>query len=553
MSLASPNRGYPLERITGDVGTMSRWVDQFEVVAEHLTALRGAAARTSGCAGVGKAVSGARKDAVAILSVIGPDVALAQTLGEALSAYAQAHDAHAQKANALIEEIESAHTRFETLGRAADSAGRGALAASRLDDPVALEKAQDEATEQIGARDRAEDELNELWLEYERHFGAWEEAYDAAVRALVPSESVPVTLEARDFLDALLSADTPEEVLRLWLSRPELQDEVINAHPEIVGAMDGIPALVRVAANRLNAPGWIAEAEADLAVEGISDERAAFLRSEIAYLRQVMSDDDPVQLYLYDRDSSRIIEMIGTPSPETEKVITYVPGTFTSLGDFYTGGAQQIAGYLADQVPGTVAFVYKDGPFPGENPDVGGIDMFRIGEANDPDRALAAGQQLARFQAGMRADPLLGTAEHDAFGHSWGLANVTSSEVAGAHYDKVISLSGAGMLDAWKPSRDTSYTDLSYNDILQSGQGLGLVWGGNNPREHPAFEHGEYYEGPHDDQLADSASVPSSGYPAVYVPLDDIGVLMDNHNLIATTATANDKALNEMLNLVIGR
>jgi hypothetical protein len=364
---------------------------------------------------------------------------------------------------------------------------------------------------------------------------------------------VPVTLEARDFLDALLSADTPEEVLRLWLSRPELQDEVINAHPEIVGAMDGIPALVRVAANRLNAPGWIAEAEADLAVEGISDERAAFLRSEIAYLRQVMSDDDPVQLYLYDRDSSRIIEMIGTPSPETEKVITYVPGTFTSLGDFYTGGAQQIAGYLADQVPGTVAFVYKDGPFPGENPDVGGIDMFRIGEANDPDRALAAGQQLARFQAGMRADPLLGTAEHDAFGHSWGLANVTSSEVAGAHYDKVISLSGAGMLEAWKPSRDTSYTDLSYNDILQSGQGLGLVWGGNNPREHPAFEHGEYYEGPHDDQLADSASVPSSGYPAVYVPLDDIGVLMDNHNLIATTATANDKALNEMLNLVIGR
>lgn len=212
MSLASPNRGYPLEKITGDVGTMSRWVDQFEVVAEHLSALRGAAARTTECAGVGKAVSGARGDAAAILSVIGPDVALAQTLAEALTAYARAHDAHAQKANALIEEIENAHVQHETLGRAADSAGRGALAASRLDDPAALEKAEDEATAQIGARDRAEEELNELWSEYERHFGAWEEAYDAAVRALVPSESVPVTLEARDFLDALLSADTPEDV-----------------------------------------------------------------------------------------------------------------------------------------------------------------------------------------------------------------------------------------------------------------------------------------------------------------------------------------------------
>lgn len=86
MSLASPNRGYPLEKITGDVGTMSRWVDQFEVVAEHLSALRGAAARTTECAGVGKAVSGARGDAAAILSVIGPDVALAQTLAEALTA-----------------------------------------------------------------------------------------------------------------------------------------------------------------------------------------------------------------------------------------------------------------------------------------------------------------------------------------------------------------------------------------------------------------------------------------------------------------------------------
>ncbi len=70
--------------------------------------------------------------------------------------------------------------------------------------------------------------------------------------------------------------------------------------------------------------------------------------------------------------------------------------------------------------PVRVAFVYKDGPFPGENTDVGGIDMFRIGEANDEDRALAAGRQLARFEAGMRADPLLGAAEQDALGHSGG-------------------------------------------------------------------------------------------------------------------------------------
>lgn len=79
------------------------------------------------------------------------------------------------------------------------------------------------------------------------------------------------------------------------------------------------------------------------------------------------------------------------------------------------------------------------------------------------------------------------------------------------------------------------------------------MWDGNNPREHAAFDHGEYYVGPNDDRLADSAAVPSGGgYPAVYVPLDDIGTLLDNHNLIATDSAANKRALNYMDDLVTG-
>lgn len=152
-----------------------------------------------------------------------------------------------------------------------------------------------------------------------------------------------------------------------------------------------------------------------------------------------------------------------------------------------------------------MAFVYKDGFFPGEDAKVGAVNLLRIGEANDTDRALDAGRQLARFEAGMRADPLLGAAEQDALGHSWGLSNIMCSEVAGTEYDNVISLSGAGMPEAWKPVRATTYTDLSYNDILQSGQQFGVVWGRNNPRAHPAFDHGDYYVGPHDDTANDKA------------------------------------------------
>ena len=141
---------------------------------------------------------------------------------------------------------------------------------------------------------------------------------------------------------------------------------------------------------------------------------------------------------------------------------------------------------MVSKVPGTLAFVYKDGLFPGENPDVGGADPLRIVEANDQQRAVEAGRQLSRFEAGMRADPQLAAAEQDAFGHSWGLANVTSAEVAGAEFDKVVSLSGAGMLPEWMPDPDTVYTDLSYRDILQTGQELRRGLG----RQQPAFPPG---------------------------------------------------------------
>ncbi|WP_067194433.1 hypothetical protein [Microbacterium sp. XT11] len=226
-------------------------------------------------------------------------------------------------------------------------------------------------------------------------------------------------------------------------------------------------------------------------------------------------------------------------------MITYVPGTFTSLGDFYGGEVQKIASRMGRAVPGTLTFVYKDGLFPGENPEAGGADLLRIGEANDHDRAIEAGRQLARFETGMRVDPLFAAAEQDAFGYSWGLANVTSSEVAGAEYDKVISLSGAGMPSEWAPAPDTTYTDLSYYDALQVAQNLGVVWGGNNPRSHPAFEHGDYYTGPDDEVL--NPPVTPGQYPSAYLPWD---VLSENHLLIASDDAANRKALDAMRDLV---
>ncbi|MBP3043338.1 hypothetical protein KKR91_10015 [Arthrobacter jiangjiafuii] len=89
-----------------------------------------------------------------------------------------------------------------------------------------------------------------------------------------------------------------------------------------------------------------------------------FLAKEIDYLKRVGSGE--VQIYLYDREKSRIIEMLGTPDQNTQRTITYIPGTFTSLKSFYNLEVRQVSRYITRLDPHTVAFVYKDGLFPGK-------------------------------------------------------------------------------------------------------------------------------------------------------------------------------------------
>jgi hypothetical protein len=125
------------------------------------------------------------------------------------------------------------------------------------------------------------------------------------------------------------------------------------------------------------------------------------------------------------------------------------------------------------------------------------------------------------------------------------LANVTSSEVAGARYDKVISLAGAGMLPDWKPQPTTEYSNLFYYDLLVHGQGVvnpytnkGVVWDGNNPIYCDEFDQ-HYYRGPEDDKMNGAIDT-----------LDEGNILMDNHSLIASNSEDNMKALENMLGIV---
>ncbi len=306
------------------------------------------------------------------------------------------------------------------------------------------------------------------------------------------------------------------------------QQALIAAVPSVLGGLNGLPPGARVAANKNLAGHRLSAVQSRLqalrlalswseALSGRTDKSTKDeidrLALEEKYLLRVTAEPPKTQLYLYDPKDHRIIEMIGTPSRDTGHVITYVPGTFSNVESFYNGSVQRVPEYLQGYSPDdTVVFVAKDGVFPGEET----AGPAGVAEANDPDFALAPAERLRQLSAGLDVDPDLTDAQTTAIGHSWGLANITTSETLGTQYDQVASLSGAGMPESWQPNRETTYTDYSYVDILQVGQATGGVWDGNNPRRNPAFDHGEYYGPPPED-----------------VNPYDFGNLMDQHNKVA--------------------
>lgn len=164
---------------------------------------------------------------------------------------------------------------------------------------------------------------------------------------------------------------------------------------------------------------------------------------------------------------------------------------------------------------------------PGEDSYAGEQDNLRLSEANDPERGLDAGHQLASFQHGMQSDPLLQGTEQIGFGHNWGYQNLTSSEIFGAEYEKSISLSGAGMHERWVPEAGTLYSNFVYeDDALRWAQLTGDVWDGRGPRTQEGFAN-HFYTRPEGERDA-----------------------IENRSLIATDSQDNKEVLEDVKKLV---
>jgi hypothetical protein len=337
---------------------------------------------------------------------------------------------------------------------------------------------------------------------------------------------------------------------------PAARTALTDGAPAVVGALGGVPPLARVAANRVVARERIPVIEQEIARYSalLGEGSLATLRAERqsaidrlvverAYLDRVVAGD--VQLVLYEPEQNRIAEMIGTPGPDTRRVLTYVPGTFTSIESFYRGGAQAMPAWLTEQGDGMVAFVWKGVEFPGDDEGSSLVEqLIGIGEANEQKRATQAGEALATFVEAMRTDADIGSARQIAGGYSWGLVPVAGSEVAGVRYDAVHSLAGAWVPPDWTAASTTRYFHWSYTDFLAVAQDMGWVGQGRNPDVMPGFEK-RIYDRPGDYDMRLGGELAPFLDP-VGPPLRLPASPLENHDLIVEVSAENFPLLNSL-------
>lgn len=333
---------------------------------------------------------------------------------------------------------------------------------------------------------------------------------------------------------ALLRDLAPQEVARWWnaLDSQERRRFLIS-HSLIAGNTNGIPFSDRIKANRFNAQNELDRMNLPKSPEQKYGGSAQTVTGpdvgpqdaedgdpdKINYLKSVVKGD--VQLAAYDPAKHSLVEMIGRLSAKTNHIITYVPGAFTNDSSFFKHQVQGLSNYVVqnNKAGSSVAFVYKGGEFPdGSVPD-------GLLEARGDSFLSANAPQLAAFQESVDVENTTIRAKTSNISHSWGARLTSGSEMAGAHYDQVIALSGAALDPSWKPQPGCEYLSMSYPDPLQTAEQLGVV-GINYPMKDPHFEH-RWYQPP-------TGSIWGGPFNS------------DNHQLIVSTGQENSRVLADL-------
>lgn len=240
---------------------------------------------------------------------------------------------------------------------------------------------------------------------------------------------------------------SPAEIAEWWRSlTPDQQLALISAHPEVIGAADGVPAWARDKANRLMLENDLRELE--LAEEkGLpyiqgprwaKNVRAAWDALEAAEGRMGFdpSTKDPITgepigafLHLYQPSAfngdGAVALAIGNPDT-AQNLATIVPGIMTdaaSIGDYGTAARHLYeSARLSDPYTSSavIAWIGYDHP-----------TDWDIGNTVTEAAAIDGGARLARYVDGLKEARTTEIRTHTVIGHSYG--STTSAHAASDH------------------------------------------------------------------------------------------------------------------------
>ncbi|GAA0617483.1 alpha/beta hydrolase [Streptomyces crystallinus] len=258
---------------------------------------------------------------------------------------------------------------------------------------------------------------------------------------------------------------------------PSQRDEYLAACPDIIGNLDGIPAVVRDEANRENLQMLIGK------LAGVDDKEARAKLDGMRSIDQQLGAGSEPPMYLLgigDEGNGRAIVSYGNPDT-AKNVSAYVPGFGTKLDTSFAGNDLKRAHDTAvgarlvdpDNPTASIAWLGYDAPqFAPEKFLLVDKLTENFAVADDHD-ANAGATSYNEFMAGISATHETGDPHVTAVGHSYGsltvgLAAQRDGGIPGA--DDIILVGSPGTeartADALGVGRDHVYVGAAKNDIV---------------------------------------------------------------------------------------
>ncbi|WNF28499.1 alpha/beta hydrolase [Streptomyces sp. C11-1] len=286
------------------------------------------------------------------------------------------------------------------------------------------------------------------------------------------ADAAAVRQAARSYLENAIPHDaTPAERKKWWDAlTDEHREEYLAVYPDLIGNLDGIPALVRDAANRDNLQLLMGK------LEGRDDEDAvtklAALREIDRQLRVVPKAGEP-PMYLLgigDQGNGRAIVSYGNPDT-SRNVAAYVPGLNTSLdeefakGDLKRARDTAVAAREIDHSTAAIVWLGYDAP---QSPD--GLSSLAVAGT---ERAETGGRAFHGFMSGLEVSNDHGDPHMTAIGHSYGSRTVGAATQQGdgiPGVDDIVLVGSPGVgvdrAEDLKVGRDHVFVGAAENDVV---------------------------------------------------------------------------------------